>query len=75
MSTTSSLNDLNDLKLKLASLMAHGSINFGTPDYEIANLIPEYTVENINVAFTEIIRENMEFDSLLEVDEDFFEGY
>jgi hypothetical protein len=55
--------------------MAHGSINFGTPDYEIANLIPEYTVENINVAFTEIIRENMEFDSLLEVDEDFFEGY
>jgi hypothetical protein len=55
--------------------MAHGSINFGTPDYEIAKLIPEYTVETINIAFREVINENMEFDNLLEVDEDFFEGY
>jgi hypothetical protein len=69
-------NDLNDLKLKLASLMGNGYINFGTPDHEIMKYIPEYTTEQISAMFQEIIYENVEMDiEGLEDENDFFEGY
>lgn len=55
--------------------MANDYISFGSSYTEINSLLPEYTTEQIYIAFHEIVQDNVEQDMITELDEDFYDGY
>lgn len=69
-------NELNKLKIQLASKIALGELSFASPLQQIEDLFPEYTLQQINEALSEIIFYSLEEEKrLLEVPEDYFDHY
>lgn len=68
---------LNDLKLKLASLIANGDIKMDSPNDEIRKHIPNVTNQQIEDAIYHLIQDNYYEQEIatLEWDEDFFDGF
>ena len=70
----STISNLNDLKLHLARLMANGQITILSSSDEIRKHISGYQDEEIGEALCSLIEDN-NYDEVLEISEDFFDGF